>query len=124
MNTWYHCVVDFDLAVASPTFTVNIYDEFAVAQITPVTGSAAGITALNAFQGMTGISGMTPADAIAWYDVIDFLPLAPTACAQALAVGYGLEGDLNDDCVIDELDLMKITDDWLRCIDPADERCE
>ncbi|MBN1435836.1 MAG: exo-alpha-sialidase [Sedimentisphaerales bacterium] len=51
-------------------------------------------------------------------------PAIPTTCAEAIAAGYGLAGDFNDDCRINLLDLAMLAENWLRCIDPTDNSCE
>ena len=48
----------------------------------------------------------------------------PVTCAGALAEGYGIPGDLNEDCYIDINDLIMLVSDWLWCAEPSDENCE
>ena len=51
-------------------------------------------------------------------------PLPPTTCAEAIAMGYSIDGDFNNDCKVDFLDLALFVSDWLRCFDPNDLNCE
>lgn len=49
---------------------------------------------------------------------------SPATCDEALAAGYSIQSDFNKDCYVDILDLIWIAEDWLWCIDPADESCQ
>jgi len=51
-------------------------------------------------------------------------PLPPTTCSEAIAMGYSLQFDFNDDCKVNIIDFAFFADDWLRCIDPNDANCE
>ena len=48
----------------------------------------------------------------------------PTSCPDAWDLGYGLKADTNRDCAIDLSDFSSISNDWMRCNDPADSQCE
>jgi hypothetical protein len=43
-------------------------------------------------------------------------------CEQVIAYGYGLDGDVNEDCYVNYEDLKGIVEDWGNCNDPCD--CE
>ena len=44
-------------------------------------------------------------------------------CADELKYNGGYLGDVNGDCIVDELDMRIISDEWLECINPADANC-
>ena len=49
----------------------------------------------------------------------------PVTCAEAIAMGYRIPEDYNENCYVDVPDLAHVADDWLRCMDPADaNNCE
>ena len=47
----------------------------------------------------------------------------PTNCAEAIAAGYGLAGDTNDDCSVNLVDLGSLVGSWLDCVKPDDPTC-
>jgi len=48
----------------------------------------------------------------------------PTTCSEAIAQGYGMELDFNDNCYIDLSDLRVFLIQWLQCMDPQEPLCE
>jgi hypothetical protein len=46
-----------------------------------------------------------------------------TSCADILAMGLKLAGDVNSDCTVDMSDLLVFKDAWLECNDPQDAGC-
>lgn len=67
-----------------------------------------------------------PADAMDnWFDIeyLYFVPPIPTTCEEALTLGYGTTGDLNDDCYVNLADIEKLAAAWLDCIDPELDDC-
>ena len=48
----------------------------------------------------------------------------PADCDEAIADGYRLVGDFNDDCVIDMLDVASFVSVWLDCIEPGVSGCQ
>jgi hypothetical protein len=59
-------------------------------------------------------------------DFTAFLPLGyiPSSCHGMWQSGFGIDSDLNRDCYVDLLDLVVLADEWLKCNDPQDERCQ
>ena len=57
-------------------------------------------------------------------DVVTASDMIPQTCAEAIAMGYGLDMDLTDDCYVNLDDLALFVVDWLRCDDPEDPSCE
>ena len=47
----------------------------------------------------------------------------PTGCAEAIADGYGLPGDANNDCTVGFDDILLSVSDWLKCVEPDDPDC-
>lgn len=47
----------------------------------------------------------------------------PYDCASAIAGGYQLTGDLNDDCYVNFKDLQELSELWLICNDPEGQNC-
>ena len=47
-----------------------------------------------------------------------------TDCNMAVEAGLNPEYDLNGDCYVGGFDLLKVANDWLRCVDPCDVNCE
>lgn len=48
----------------------------------------------------------------------------PTTCAEAIAQGYSLRGDIDRDCKVNLLDFAYIANDWGRSLDPNDDNGE
>jgi hypothetical protein len=48
----------------------------------------------------------------------------PSSCHGVWQSGFGIEADLNRDCYVDIIDLVKFAGDWLRCNDPNDLSCK
>ena len=42
----------------------------------------------------------------------------PIDCDAAIAAGYLLEGDINEDCYVNFIDFAMFAEQWLDCIDP------
>jgi hypothetical protein len=49
---------------------------------------------------------------------------APRDCAELLALGGRMRSDLVSDCNVNLKDFVTLADDWMRCVDPADQGCE
>lgn len=47
----------------------------------------------------------------------------PVDCNEAIQMGYGIMGDINQDCKVDLADLGKMGQVWLSCEDPNDILC-
>ena len=47
----------------------------------------------------------------------------PTVCSEAIEQGYGLKGDVNEDCYVNLEDIAEIVENWVQCVNPADEDC-
>ena len=48
----------------------------------------------------------------------------PATCAEALAEGYSIVGDFNDDCRIDLVDFSAMATNWLYCNVPGEAGCD
>jgi len=70
------------------------------------------------FAGPDGLNFNAPIGAVAAVAVV------PVDCADAIAKGYGLVTDLNDDCYVNWSDFTLFAQNWLRCTDPQDQNCE
>ena len=57
------------------------------------------------------------------YDRDNTLNTYPLNCAEAIAQGYVLTGDIYPDCQVTTLDLGELATDWLACTNPADANC-
>jgi len=44
-------------------------------------------------------------------------------CSDVIAYGYGLAGDINEDCYVNFEDLKLFLEDWLNCNNPEDPNC-
>jgi hypothetical protein len=56
-------------------------------------------------------------------DILAIGGAAPTTCSEVLAMGYSLQRDLNDDCVVDFLDYADFLKSWGDCSNPTDGNC-
>ena len=56
-------------------------------------------------------------------DILAIGGAAPTTCSEVLALGYSLQRDLNDDCVVNFLDYAEFLKSWGDCINPTDGNC-
>ena len=48
----------------------------------------------------------------------------PNSCEEARLSGFGLDGDLDDDCSADYNDLSLFAVDWMQCNEPTDPNCD
>ena len=53
-----------------------------------------------------------------------WLTQAEYDCAEAIADGYGLDLDFNDDCSINLVDFASLAGDWLDCMEPGVGGCQ
>lgn len=45
-------------------------------------------------------------------------------CAETLAAGFSIAGDLNNDCKVDLADIAIIAANWAECINPQEDQCQ
>lgn len=50
-------------------------------------------------------------------------PIGPATCAEAIASGYRLSADFNEDCYVNEGDIAVLVSAWTTCNDPVDPNC-
>lgn len=49
---------------------------------------------------------------------------SPSTCAEVLALGWGMQADINTDCAVDLLDFAELASSWMVCNDPeGDASC-
>ena len=59
-----------------------------------------------------------------WLEVVPAPSGQPgLTCADLVAAGENYTADINDDCYVDELDLIELTKWWLQCNDPNEPLC-
>jgi hypothetical protein len=64
-------------------------------------------------------AGVLSADRIAAH----YAAWQPSSCAEAIARGLGLKGDLDGDCDVDFYDYAIFASEWLKCDDPSNPNC-
>jgi len=59
-------------------------------------------------------------------DLSAFIKLGyrPSSCHGMWQSGFGIDSDLNRNCYVDLLDLVVFADEWLKCNNPQDSRCQ
>jgi hypothetical protein len=56
--------------------------------------------------------------------VVDYSPVGPATCAEAIAQGFGLRADFNNDCHVEWADFGIFAGMWMQCIDPQTPGCD
>ena len=126
-STWYEVIISFDLTdtTGGPNGTYNLtitnlsLPSPAVVWRHTDEAIADAVDDIDKFYLGTVVVGATRT----LVDDITF-ELPPASCQEVWNDGFGMDGDLNEDCYMDLLDFAIFAEDWFRCNDPCDPNCE